>query len=384
MHQEVVITAALRTPIGSFLGALSKVSATDLASYVIKGLVKQTNISDIDELILGQVLQAGCAQAPARQALLKSDLSNSISATTINKVCGSGLKAIMLGHDSIALGYNSVVLAGGMESMSNVPLALLSARSGFRMGNQSLVDLITHDGLLDPFSKSHMGEFAEICAQKYDINRQAQDDYAKLSYEKALSAQKNAFFSSEIIELSELKEDEEPTRYKPEKISLLKPAFLPNGTISAANASKINDGAALVMLMSAKKAQESNIDYMAKIKSMATYANEPKLFGLAPVYAIKKALVDANLSLKQIDCFEINEAFSVVTMACAKELGISLDKVNIFGGAVALGHPIGASGARIVVTLLNVMKRKNYKYGVASICLGGGEALAVVIENKIK
>lgn len=384
MLQDVVIVKGVRTPIGSFLGALSKLSATDLASYLIKDLVKQTNVKDFDELILGQVLQAGCGQAPARQALLKSGLSNSIPATTINKVCGSGLKAVMLACDSIALGHNHSVLAGGMESMSNVPFALLNARAGLRMGNQSLLDLITNDGLLDPFTKAHMGEFTEIFSQKYDITRQEQDDYAKSSYEKALFATKNNFFASEILPLAELEQDEELSRYKPDKIPLLKPAFLPTGTITAANASKINDGAALLMLMSANKAKELSINYQAKIIAMATYAHEPKLFGLAPVYAMQKALAKANLSIEQIDCFEINEAFSLVTMACAKELKINLDKVNIFGGAVALGHPIGASGARIMVTLLNVMNRKKFKYGMASICLGGGEALAVIVENNLR
>jgi acetyl-CoA C-acetyltransferase len=380
--QEVVIVDGLRTPIGAFLGGLANFSAPDLASFVIEALVKKNDIDpqSIDQLILGQVLQAGVGQAPARQALLKAGLSVSSACVTVNKVCGSGLKAVMMAHDAIALDHSKIVIAGGMESMSNAPHALLQARTGLRMGDKALTDLITNDGLLDPASKAHMGEFSEACAQTYKFSRQAQDEYAVLSYEKAIHAQKQGFFNNELVSINTVEQDEEPLRYRPEKMPNLKPAFLPTGSITAANASKINDGAAALLLMSKSNAQDHGMAHMASIVGMANFAHEPALFSTAPAFAIKQALQKANLSLSDIDCFEINEAFSVVSMACIKDLNLDPKKVNMFGGAVALGHPIGASGARILVTLLNVMQVNNFKYGVAAICLGGGEALAMVVK----
>ena len=382
MLHPVVIASRARTPIGKFSCALSALSAAELGAEVIKAAIKRAALvgSDIGEVILGQVLSAGVGQAPARQAALKAELPVSVPCTTINKVCGSGLKAIMLATQSIQLGETQIAIAGGMESMSNAPYLMPKVRQGYRMGNQTVLDAILQDGLLDPYSKAHMGVFGDQCAREFAFSREDQDAYAKNSYEKALAAQKNGFFVPEITPLL-IDQDEEPAGYKPDKMPSLKPAFGPTGTVTAANASKINDGAAAVVLMSESEAQKRGIKPLARILSSATFAQDPAHFTTAPASAIQLALQKANLSLGDIDFFEINEAFSIVSMACIKKLNLNPAKVNIWGGAVALGHPIGCSGARLLVTLCSILEHHQAKLGCVSICLGGGEAVAMIIQR---
>ncbi|MEI6789667.1 MAG: thiolase family protein [Myxococcaceae bacterium] len=380
MLQNVVIASRARTPIGKFSGALSALTAV-----VIEAAVQRAGLagSDLDEVIMGQVLTAGVGQAPARQAALKAEIPVSVPCTTVNKVCGSGLKAIMLAAQSIQLGDTKIAVAGGMESMSNAPYIMPKARFGYRMGHQSVLDTILQDGLLDPYSKAHMGLFGDQCAAEFEFSREQQDAFAQSSYEKALTAQKNGLFNGEIISLL-IDQDEEPAGYKPEKMPNLKPAFGPTGTVTPANASKINDGAAAVVLMSEAEAQKRGIQPLTQILSMATFAQDPAHFTTAPAGAIKLALQKAGLTLGDIDFFEINEAFSVVTMACIKELNLNPKKVNIWGGAVALGHPIGCSGARLLVTLCSILQHQQGKIGCVSICLGGGEAVAMIIKRLSK
>jgi acetyl-CoA C-acetyltransferase len=388
---EVYICEALRTPIGSFLGELSSFSAPTLASEVIRALIDKSSISKekIDEVILGNVLSAGVGQAPARQAVLYAGLPTSVECMTINKVCGSGLKSVMLAHQAIIAGDAGVVIAGGMESMSNAPYIIHGIRNGVKFGNQNLSDSMITDGLIDPYNKIHMGSCAEKVASEKRISRQVQDDFAIESYKRAIYAQENNLFDDEIvpIEIKEkagsrfIKEDEEPKKVKFEKIPQLKPVFDKEGSITAANASKLNDGAAALVVVSDEKVKQYSLKPKVRIISQASTAIEPIYFSLAPINSIKKALTKANLSINDIDLFEINEAFALVTIAAINELQIDHAKVNVNGGAIALGHPIGASGARILTTLIHELKRRKLKFGLASLCIGGGEASTLIIEN---
>jgi acetyl-CoA C-acetyltransferase len=389
--KEVVIVAATRTPIGSFGGGLASLSATQLGAIVIKSVIEKAGLKpdQIQEVYMGNVLSANLGQAPATQAAIFAGLPP-LPATTVNKVCASGMKAIMLAAQSIALGQNDIVVAGGMESMSNVPYYLDKARNGYRLGNGQLTDGLIKDGLWDVYNDYHMGSAAELCAVECKVSREEQDTFAIESYKRAQNAQAEGKFSAEItpIELKDKKgevtffaDDEEPKAVKFDKIPSLKPVFKKDGTVTAANASTLNDGAAAVVLMSADKAAELGIKPIAKIVSYADAQQAPERFTTAPSKAIPLALQRADLNADQIDYFEINEAFSVVAIANNQLLGLDAAKVNVNGGAVAMGHPLGASGARIVVTLLNVLQQNNGKYGAAGICNGGGGASAIVIEN---
>ena len=388
---EVVIVAATRTPIGSFGGSLSSLSATQLGSIVIKSAIEKSGLKPehIQEVFMGNVLSANVGQAPATQAAIFAGLPY-LPATTVNKVCASGMKAIMLGAQSIATGQNDIVLAGGMESMSNVPYYLDKARNGYRLGNGQIIDGLVKDGLWDVYNDYHMGSAAELCAAECNISREDQDAYAIESYKRAQKAHIEGKFKSEItpVELKDKKgditlfaDDEEPAAVKFDKIPLLKPVFKKDGTVTAANASTLNDGAAVVILMSKQKADELGIKPIAKIIAYADAQQAPEWFTTAPSKAIPLALHRAGLSTEEIDYFEINEAFSVVSLANNQALNLDAEKVNVNGGAVSLGHPLGASGARIVVTLLSVLQQNKGKYGVAGICNGGGGASAIVIEN---
>jgi acetyl-CoA C-acetyltransferase len=389
--KEVVIVSAVRTPIGAFGGTLSSVPAPQLGAMAIKEAVKRANIkpTQVDEVIMGNVLTAGEGMAPARQAAIFAGLPSSVACMTINKVCGSGLKAVLLAAQSVLLGDAEVVVAGGMESMSNVPFYLPQTRWGQRMGHSQILDGMIHDGLWDPYHQYHMGNAGELCAREYQISREAQDEFAKLSYQRALKAQEQGWFKEEIVPVpvkrkkDELlvEEDEEPKRVKFDKMPLLRPAFDKEGTITAANASKINDGASALVLMSAERAEKSGLAPLARIVTYASASKDPEWFTTAPADAMERVLKKANLSVNEIDLFEINEAFAVVTLVVNKILGIDVERVNVAGGAVALGHPIGASGARILTTLLYNMKRLNQKRGMASICIGGGEAVALLVER---
>lgn len=389
--KEVVIVQGVRTPIGSFMGSLSSFSAPALGAVVIKGLLEKTGIDpkSVDEVIMGNVCQAAIGQAPARQAAIGAGIDKSSRCMTVNKVCGSGLKAVSLANQAIALGEAETVIAGGMESMSNVPYYLTKARTGYRMGDGKLIDGMVFDGLWDPYNNIHMGNCGEACAKQLNISRARQDEYAVLSYKKALAAVSGGAFKDEIIpveikdkrgNITSVLNDEEPQKADLEKITQLKPAFDKEGTITVANASTINDGAAALLLMSKEKAIELNIKPIAKFMSYAEFAQDPLWFTTSPAKAISAAVKKANLKLEDINLFEINEAFALVAIAAIQELGIAPDKVNINGGACALGHPIGATGARILVSLLHAMKKNNVKYGVASLCIGGGEANATVVE----
>lgn len=392
MSKKAVIVGMARTPIGSFLGSLSELSAPRLGAIAIRESLKRSGVSekDVDEVIMGHVLTAGVGQAPARQAALFAGIPNKVPALTVNKVCGSGLKAVMLARQSILLDEARIVVAGGMESMSQAPYLLPSARAGMRMGNQSAVDGMILDGLWDPYQNAHMGNLGELCSSQFEFSRQQQDAYAVSSYEKALRAQKEDWFADEIVPVTiegkkgsvQINKDEEPSRFLPEKIPTLKPAFSKEGAITAANASKINDGAAALVLMSEEEAHKRDLTPTASIVEVSTFAHDPDWFTTAPVFAIKKALDKASLKVSDIGLFEINEAFACVSMVAIRELGISPESVNVFGGAIALGHPIGCSGARILVTLLSAMKQRQVRYGCASLCIGGGEAVAVIVERK--
>ena len=381
MSGSVVIVSRARTPIGSFQGGLSSFTAPELGSLAIKAALERAEVetSQVDEVIMGEVLPAGVGQAPARQASLGAGLLACVPCTTVNKVCGSGMKALMMARQSILLGDSKIVVAGGMESMSKAPYLLPTARKGMRMGNQEVVDSIIHDGLWDHYGKAHMGHFGDLCATRYEFSRQAQDDFAKASYERAILATQKGWFKDEITPTS-LEDDEEPKRYVAEKMSTLKPAFSPTGTVTAANASKLNDGAAALVLMDEKEARRREQKPLARILSTATFAQDPAWFTTAPVGAIQSVIHKTGISLAQIDLFEINEAFSVVPMAVMRELQIPHERVNVWGGAVSLGHPIGCSGARIVGTLISAMRHQNAKIGCAAICLGGGEAVAILIQ----
>lgn len=389
--KEVVIVAATRTPIGSFGGSLAALSATQLGSIVIKSAIEKAGLNpgQVQEVFMGNVLSANLGQAPATQAAIYAGLP-SLPATTINKVCASGMKAIMLAAQSIASGDNDIVVAGGMESMSNVPYYLDKARNGYRLGHGQITDGLVKDGLWDVYNDYHMGSAAELCAVDCNVSREEQDAFAIESYKRSQAAQAAGKFQDEItpVELKDKKgdvtlfaDDEEPKAVKFDKIPSLKPVFKKDGTVTAANASTLNDGAAAVVLMSKEKADELGIKPLAKIISFADAQQAPEWFTTAPSKAVPLALHRANLSADQIDFYEINEAFSVVSIANNQLLKLDPAKVNVNGGAVSLGHPLGASGARIIVTLLNVLKQNNGNYGAAGICNGGGGASAMILQN---
>ncbi len=389
---DAVIVSACRTPIGAFGGVLSSLPAPRLGAIVVEEALKRAPLSKdlVDEVIMGNVLTAGVGQAPARQAALFAGLPVSVECLTVNKVCGSGLKSVMLAAQAVMLGDARVVVAGGMESMSNAPYLLEKARTGYKMGNATLVDSMIKDGLWDVYNDYHMGNAAELCARECSVPREAQDEFAIMSYKRAQAAQQKCLFSDEIVPVSValkggdplvVKEDEEPKKAKFEKISSLKPAFQKEGTVTAANASKLNDGAAAVVVMSKDHAQTLGLKPLARIVAYGSSAKRPEWFTTAPADVIPKVLAKAGLRKEDIDFFEINEAFAVVNLAVNKQLGLELEKVNVNGGAVALGHPIGASGARILVTLLNVLKQRNARRGMAAICIGGGEAAAMIVER---
>jgi len=389
--KEVFIVSMARTPIGSLGGSLSSVHVIELGRTAVAEALKRANIdgNSVDEVILGNVLQANVGQAPAQQVSIAAGINTNTPCTTINKVCASGMKAIMLGAQSILLGDNNVVVVGGMESMSNAPHYLPSGRTGIRYGNGEILDAIVRDGLQDPYKKYMMGNAGEVCAKHYSFSREDQDNYAISSYERAIKAyQKNAFATEIVpVEIASRKgsvlitEDEEYKKFDKEKVGALKPAFEKEGTITAINASKINDGASAMVLMSGEKVKELAITPLAKIVSFADASQEPEWFTTTPSKAIPKALAKANLTINDVDFFEINEAFSVVALANMKEMNIAHDKINVYGGAVALGHPIGNSGCRIVCTLISILKQENGKIGAAAICNGGGGASAIIIER---
>ena len=388
---EVVIVSAVRTPIGSFGGKLSKISATKLGSYAIKGAIDKISLDNklIDEVYMGNVMQANLGQAPARQAAIFAGLPHNIPCTTINKVCSSGMKSIMLAAQSIRCGDNEIVVAGGMENMSQVPHYFAKGRSGQKLGDMKLIDGLVMDGLTDVYNKVHMGVCAEKCAKDYNISREEQDDFAIESYKKSEIAWDNGKFSNEIVpveiqnrkkEIENITDDEEYKNINIEKVSQLRPVFNKEGTVTAANASTLNDGASALVLMSMEKAKKLNIKPIAKVVSYSDAAHEPENFTTAPAKAIENLLKKNNLSVNDIDCFELNEAFSVVGLANIKILNLDKNKVNINGGAVSLGHPLGNSGSRIIVTLINVLNQNKSKIGVAGICNGGGGASAMLIE----
>jgi len=390
--KDIVILGGARTPIGSFLGTLSSLTAPRLGSIAIKCALENAGLGAdrIEQVIMGNVLQAAVGQAPARQAGIGAGIPASAGAVTINKVCGSGMKAVMYAANDIRCGEYDVAIAGGMESMSNAPYALPQARTGYRMGNGKMIDTMVNDGLWDPYGDKHMGSCAELCATKYNFTREEQDDFTRESYRRAQDAVKSGKFKKEIavVEIASKKgtsviiDDEEPFSAPLDKMGSLKPAFQKDGgTITAANASKINDGAAALVVASAEYAEQNGLKPLARIVSQATAAHEPEWFTTAPGKAIDIALKRANLTVDDIDLFEINEAFAVVAMAAMKDANIPHEKLNVYGGAVALGHPIGASGARLLVTLLHALEDRGLKRGMAAICIGGGEAAAMIIER---
>jgi acetyl-CoA C-acetyltransferase len=385
-----VILSAVRTPIGAFMGALSSLPSPRLGAIVIAEAIKRAGVKneDISEVIMGNVLTGGVGQAPARQAAIYAGLPDSVPCMTIDKVCGSGLKSIMLADQAIKCGDAEIVVSGGQESMSNAPYFLKNARTGYRMGNGELIDMMIHDGLWDVYNNFHMGNAGELCAAECNIPREEQDEFAILSYKRAQEAQNNGWFDEEIIPvtISDRKgdiivdKDEEPAKVKFEKVPQLRPVFKKDGTVTAANASSIDDGAAAVIVTSEEKAAALGVKPIAKIIAHVSHAQKPEWFTTAPIEAIKKVCAKANMSVNDIDLFEINEAFSVVPIIAKRELNLSYDKINIHGGAVALGHPIGESGTRITVTLIHALKRTGKKYGLATLCIGGGEAAAMIIE----
>jgi len=391
MNKKIVIVSAVRTPIGSFMGSLSTVSAPQLGAAAIKGALQKINLDPklVDEVFMGQVVQAGAGQAPARQAAIYAGLSNEVACTTVNKVCASGMKAIMFGAQAIMAGDAEIVVAGGMENMSLIP-HYVHLRNGVKFGPTSMQDGMQKDGLVDAYDNNAMGVAADLCATEYKITREEQDAFAIQSYERSAKAWEAGNFDSEIVPVAVpqrkgdpimVTKDEEYTNVRLDKIPTLNAVFTKDGTVTAANASTINDGAAAVILMSEEKALAMGLQPLAYIKSYADAAQEPKWFTTSPAKALPKALNKAGLSLTDVDFFEFNEAFSVVGLANAKILGLSNDKINVNGGAVSLGHPLGCSGARIVVTLINVLQQNNAKIGAAAICNGGGGASAIVIEK---
>lgn len=389
---EVYIVSAVRTPLGSFGGALSSIKATKLGSTAIKGALEKAGVSadKVEEVFMGNVVSAGLGQAPARQAALGAGIGNNVPCTTINKVCASGAKAIMLGAQSIMLGMNDVVVAGGMENMSQIPFYLQKARYGYGFGNGKLIDGLSHDGLTDAYNNKAMGTCADATAEKYEISREEQDAFTVESYKRSAASTEAGLFKNEIVPVEVpqrrgepiiVSEDEEFKKVKFEKIPNLRPVFTENGTVTAANASTINDGASALILASKAKVEELGLRPIAKIIAFADAAQEPQWFTTAPVLAAKKVLEKANMKLDDVDYFEVNEAFAVVTLAFNKMLEIDNSKVNVLGGSVSLGHPIGASGARITTTLTNVLQAKDGKVGMVAICNGGGGASAILLEK---
>ena len=389
--KEVVIVSAVRTPIGSFMGGLSSIPAPKLGAIAIQGALNRIGLdpSQVDEVLMGHVVQAGTGQAPARQAAIYAGIPDSVPCTTVNKVCASGMKAVMQAAQSIALGDTSIVVAGGMENMSSIP-HYVQMRTGKKFGPSELVDGMQRDGLVDVYDQNAMGVCGDACAEKHDISREEQDAFAIQSYERSAAAWAAGKFKDEVVPVEVpqrrgdpvvIDEDEEFKNVKMEKIPALRPAFTKEGTVTAANASTINDGAAALVLMSAEKAAELELTPIAKIRGYADAAQEPKWFTTAPAKALPKALEHAGVSMEDIDFFEFNEAFAVVGLANMKILGLSDNKVNVHGGAVSLGHPLGCSGARILVTLLGVLQHENAKMGAAAICNGGGGASAMILEK---
>jgi acetyl-CoA C-acetyltransferase len=388
---DVFIVEARRTPFGSFGGALSEIPATELASQVIRDLLQRQPIPTdaIDEVIIGQVLQGGCAQAPARQAMRQAGLPDSVHAMTINKVCGSGLKAIMLAADTIRLGDAAAVIAGGMENMSLAPYLAPKARFGCRLGNSQMIDLLIHDGLQDPYSGLHMGELTETWIERHSLTRKEQDEYSARSYRLAQAAVAAGTFADELTPVIKstrkgdviIDQDEEPGRGSIDKLTSLRPAFKKDGTLTAGNSSTISDGAAFTLVCSKAGMDRHNLKPLARLVASASHSIAPGDFAEAPVGAIKRAVERAGLTLADIDLFEINEAFAAVPLIAIRELSIDPEKVNVNGGAVAIGHPIGASGARLAVTLIRELQARRQRYGVASLCIGGGEAVAAVFER---
>jgi len=389
--KEVFVIDALRTPFGSFGGCLSDIPAPTLAAQVIKNLLERHTIpgEQINEAILGQVLQGGCGQAPARQAMRQAGLPDSVHAMTINKVCGSGLKSMMLAADSIQLGHSGLVLAGGMENMSLAPYLIPKARFGQRMGNGEMLDLMIYDGLLDPNSKLHMGVITEAWIDQHGITREEQDEYAARSYRLAQTAVENMTFADELITVIKksrkgevsIGNDEEPSRGDIDKLTLLRPVFSKTGSITAGNASTINDGAGVALLADSNSVEKFNLQPKAKLIASATHSINPDLFAEAPVGAMNTCAERAGIKLDDIDLFEINEAFAAVPILASRQLNIPLEKINVNGGAVALGHPIGASGTRLAATVIREMQAKGVRYGMASLCIGGGEAVAALFER---
>lgn len=391
MNKKVVIVAAARTPIGSFMGALSTVTAPQLGAVAIKGALDKINLDPklVDEVYMGNVVQAGVGQAPARQAALLAGLPNSVITTTVNKVCASGMKAVMMGAQAIISGDAEIIVAGGMENMSLIP-HYVHLRNGYKFGPASMVDGMQKDGLTDAYDNNAMGVFADLCATEYKISREDQDNFAIQSYERSAKAWEAGKFDNEVVPVAVpqrkgdpimVTKDEEYTNVKLDKIPSLNAVFTKDGTVTAANASTINDGAGAVILMSEEKAQSLGLAPLAYIKSYADAAQEPKWFTTSPAKALPKALDKAGISVADVDFFEFNEAFSVVGLANAQILGLDNNKVNVNGGAVSLGHPLGCSGVRIIITLLNVLEQNNAKIGAAAICNGGGGASAIVIER---
>jgi acetyl-CoA C-acetyltransferase len=391
MNKKIVIVSAVRTPIGSFMGALSTVTAPQLGAVAIKGALEKINLSPslIDEVFMGNVVQAGVGQAPARQAAIFAGLPNSVACTTVNKVCASGMKAVMLGAQAIMCGDAEIVVAGGMENMSLIP-HYVHLRNGVKFGPTTMQDGMQKDGLVDAYDNNAMGVCADLCATEYNITREMQDDFAIQSYEKSANASNSGKFENEIVPVSVpqrrgdaiiVSKDEEFTNVKLDKIPSLSPVFTKDGTVTAANASTINDGAAAVILMTEEKALSLGLKPLAYIKGYADAAQEPKWFTTAPAKALPKALEKARLAISDVDFFEFNEAFAVVGLANAQILGLDNNKINVNGGAVSLGHPLGCSGVRIIVTLINVLEQNNAKIGAAAICNGGGGASAIVIER---
>lgn len=390
MANDVVIVGACRTPIGSFMGSLGSVAAPRLGAIVIEEVARRAGInkSDVQEVIMGNVLAAGLGQAPARQAALFAGLPDSVECLTINKMCGSGLKAVMLAAQAIRLGDAVTVIAGGMESMSNSPYLLEKARDGYRMGHGKIIDSMIKDGLWDVYNDYHMGNAAEMCARECAIPREMQDEFAILSYRRAQASWADGRFKEEVVPVTvkskqgetTVDQDEEPFKTNFDKVPKLKPAFQQDGTVTAANSSKINDGGAALALMSSEKASALGVKPLARIVAYGSSAKKPEWFTTAPADVIAKVLSTAGLTVQDIDLFEVNEAFAVVSLAVQKLAGIETEKLNVNGGAVALGHPIGASGGRILVTLLHALKQRKMKRGMAAICIGGGEASAVIVE----
>ena len=387
----IVIVGVARTPMGGFQGDFASLSASDLGSVAIKAAVERAGIQpgDVDKTYFGCVLPAGQGQAPARQAALKAGLPNSVGCTTVNKMCGSAMEATILAHDALAAGTSDIIVAGGMESMTNAPYLMPKARGGYRMGHQSVQDHMFLDGLEDAYDKGRlMGTFAEDCAAKYSFTREAQDEFALASLSRALNANNDGTFAWEIAPVTVtgkagevvVDKDEQPAKASPDKIPKLKPAFRKDGSVTAANSSSISDGAAALVLMRRSTAEKRGLKPLAVIVGHATHAQEPAWFSTAPVGAIEKLYKRVGWTTKDVDLFEVNEAFAVVTMAAMRDHGIPHDKINVHGGACALGHPIGASGARIVVTLLGALRKLGKKRGVAALCIGGGEATAMAVE----